>query len=154
MKISSARQGRIWVRKEVSEMENGHLINQTIAYIEENLQYELNLDQIAQAMHYSKFHLNRLFAETVGCTIYKYIQMRRLTLAAKKLVETNLPIVDIAYEANYCSQQAFMHAFKQLYDHTPKAYRTLGIFHPKQMPYFDLSKEMGQTNRTQEVLAA
>lgn len=112
-------------------MENRNIVSKTVAYIEVNLDKKLNLDEIAKKVNYSKFHLNRLFSKEVGCTIYKYIQMRRLTEAAKKLAETDKPIVEIAYEANYNSQQSFTLAFKQVYLYTPQVYRTIRVFNSK-----------------------
>ena len=47
-------------------------------------------------------------------------------------METEQPIVEIAYEAHYNSQQAFTLAFKQLYECTPNIYRKNGVFYPKQ----------------------
>lgn len=47
-------------------------------------------------------------------------------------METERPIVEIAYEAHYDSQQAFTLAFKQLYECTPNIYRKNGVFYPKQ----------------------
>lgn len=108
------------------------VIQQVIDHIEGNLDKELDLEAIAQAAGYSKFHLNRLFARETGLTIYKYLQARRLTVAAEKLVKTTLPIVQIAYDAGYNSQQAFTLAFKQLYVYSPKVYRERGVFLPKQ----------------------
>ena len=90
------------------------------------------LDKIANELNYSKFYIARIFTEETKCTIYKYIQGRRLTLAAQKLVETEQSIVEIAYEAHYDSQQAFTLAFKQFYGCTPKIYRKNGVFWPKQ----------------------
>jgi len=104
-------------------MENKRIIKAIINYIENNLDSQLNLDEIAKEAGYSKFHLNRVFSECVGCTIYKYIQMRRLTVAAEKLVYTKKPIMEIAYDANYSSQQSFTFAFRQLYGHPPQEYR-------------------------------
>lgn len=113
-------------------MEDQNIVLKTVSYIEQNLEKNLNLDEISEKMNYSKFHLNRLFSEKVGCTIYKYIQMRRITEAARKLVHTDEPVIDIAMEANYNSQQAFTLAFRQIYLCTPQAYRAIGIFTPRQ----------------------
>ena len=41
---------------------------------------------ISGAVHYSKYHLHRVFSDTVGLTIHDYIQRRQLTEAAKLLV--------------------------------------------------------------------
>ncbi|QKG83642.1 helix-turn-helix transcriptional regulator [Kroppenstedtia pulmonis] len=106
------------------------LIPEMIEYIEFNPEQELSLDTIADQFGYSKFHLNRLFAANVGVTIYKYIQLRRLSSAAEKLVTTNQPIIEIAYDTGYQSQQAFSIAFRQFYGYTPMEYRHMGVFTP------------------------
>ncbi len=112
-------------------MENENIIQKIIDYIENHLESQLSLDEIAKEAGYSKFHLSRVFLERVGYTIYKYIQMRRLTVAAEKLVHTQKPIVEIAYEANYSSQQSFTFAFRQLYGHSPQVYRAIKVHIPK-----------------------
>jgi len=117
---------------ERENMENSTIIMRALDYIEKHLDETLNLDKIADYAGYSKFHLNRLFAEMVGCTMNKYIRNRRLTIAAEKLIYSNQPIIEIAYEANYNSQQAFTFAFRQLYLHTPQEYRWIGNYTPKQ----------------------
>lgn len=107
-------------------------VKKVIDYIEDNLENEMDLEKIAENIGYSKFHLNRIFAEETGYTIYKYLQMRRLMTAAQKLVDTEKPITQIAYEAGYHSQQAFSLAFKQIYQYPPKTYRDIGVFVPRQ----------------------
>lgn len=107
-----------------------HTVRKVIDYIEEHLEEELNLEQIAEHACYSRFHLNRVFMEETGCTIHKYVQERRLTMAAEKLVDTDMDITQIAYDAGYQSQQAFSLAFKQVYLCPPGAYRKRGIYLP------------------------
>ncbi len=113
-------------------MNHSMIVKEAADYIEKHLDEDLPLDKIAKALNYSKFYLSRVFHEETKCTIYKYIQGRRLTLAAKKLTETEKPIVEIAYEAHYNSQQAFTLAFQQCYQCTPNIYREKGKFYPKQ----------------------
>ena len=113
-------------------MRDGNVIKKVVSYIEEHLEEDLSLDRIAEALNYSKFYIARTFAEETGGTVYKYIQGRRLTLAAEKLVCTEEPIIEIAYGAHYNSQQAFTLAFGRLYQCTPQSYRKRGIFEPRQ----------------------
>lgn len=113
-------------------MNNNEVVKKVVDYIETHINEDLALDKIANALNYSKFYIARIFSEETKCTVYKYIQGRRLTLAAQKLVETERSIVEIAYEAHYDSQQAFTLAFKQLYECTPYIYRKNGVFYPKQ----------------------
>ena len=108
------------------------VVKKVIDYIERNLEKEINLDNISKNIGYSKFYLNRIFTEYTGITMYKYLQNRRLTVAAEKLVKTDKPIMQIAYEAGYDTQQSFSFAFKQIYLYPPKIYRDMGIFMPKQ----------------------
>ena len=113
-------------------MNNITVVRNVVDYIETHIDEDLSLDKISDALHYSKFYLTRIFHQETKCTIYQYIKGRRLTLAAQKLVETEKPIIEIAYEAHYNSQQAFTLAFHNLYQCAPKTYRKMGIFYPKQ----------------------
>ena len=81
-----------------------------IDYIEDHLDHKLTLETIAAAVHYSKYHLHRLFAEIVGMTIHDYVQRRQLTEAAKLLVFSEQPIIEIALTCGYETQQSFSSA--------------------------------------------
>jgi AraC family transcriptional activator of mar-sox-rob regulon len=110
--------------------EKKRAIKDVIEYIEEKLSFEerLDLETIATHAGYSRFHLNRMFSEATGCTLHRYIKERRLSEAARKLVEEETrSISDIAFEASYQSQQAFTFAFKNAFGCTPKTYRENGI---------------------------
>lgn len=80
-------------------------ITAVIEYIEAHLTEKLDLDTIADAVHYSKYHLHRMFADMTGLTVHDYIQRRRLTEAAKLLVFSDKPILEIALLAGYESQR-------------------------------------------------
>lgn len=108
------------------------VVKKVIDYIENHLEKKINLDNISENAGYSKFHLNRIFTEYTGITIYQYLQRRRLTVAAEQLVCSDKPIMQIAFEAGYDTQQSFSFAFKQMYLYPPKLYRELGVFIPKQ----------------------
>lgn len=118
-------------------------VKKTVAYIESRLDEDLKLDDIAKHAGYSKYHLNRVFAETVGCTIHKYIKRRRLTEAAKRLAYTEESIAEIAFAAGYDSQQAFTPAFRQVYTCTPQVYRQQGTHHPVQEQFQMLYRRDG-----------
>ncbi len=106
-----------------------------IEYIEDNLMEKIDLDIVADAVHYSKFHLHRMFSETVGLTIHGYILRRKLTEAAKLLVFSEKKIMEIALLAGYESQQAFTLAFKAMYKQSPLSFRRNEAFYPLQLEY-------------------
>lgn len=100
-----------------------YVINQIKKYIEAHFNEPITLDNIAKVGGYSKYHLNRLFYEDTGQTIYQYIKERRLFEAANLLNTTQQSIVEIALEVGYTSQQSFTLAFKQRFLCTPFIYR-------------------------------
>ena len=96
------------------------VVQEALDYIEENLERALDLDIISKNVGYSKYYLNRIFAEHTGITIYKYLQNRRLTVAAEKLVRSNMPITQIAYEAGYDTPK--QNKISMYCSHAPKNY--------------------------------
>lgn len=110
-------------------------MEKVIDYIENNLSNKLDLEQISEAVHYSKYHLHRLFSDTVGMTIHDYVGRRQLTEAAKLLVFSDRPIIEIAFICGYESQQAFSSAFKSMYKIPPAQYRENREFYPLQLRF-------------------
>ncbi len=106
-----------------------------IEYIESHLHEKMDLETVAGAVHYSKYHLHRMFTGTVGLTIQTYVQRRQLTEAAKLLVLSHRPILEIALIAGYESQQSFTDIFKAIYKKSPNQYRAEGEFYPLQLRY-------------------
>lgn len=105
---------------------NLECIQSVVDYIEENLSESITLGDIADRAAFSMFYFHRMFHETVGETITEYIRKRRLTLASRELLTTKRPILEIAFEFNYESQEAFTRAFKKMYGTTPGKYRRNG----------------------------
>ena len=118
-------------------------IEAVIDYIESHLDGKLELETVAEAVHYSKYHLHRLFTETVGMTIHDYVQRRQLTEAAKLLVFSDKPIIEIAFICGYESQQSFSLAFKAMYKSPPAEYREERSFYPLQLRFHFTSKNDG-----------
>ena len=110
-----------------------HITAQAIRYIEGHLNGKLELETVAAALHYSKFYLHRCFTKTVGLTVHDYVQRRQLTQAAKFLVFSRKPILEIALMSGYESQQAFTGRFKALYKMTPGDFREAEAFYPLQL---------------------
>ena len=109
-----------------------YIVSEAVCYIEEHLEHKLDLEIVASALHYSKYHLHRIFAKTVGLTIHDYVQRRQLTEAANLLAFSKKPIMEIALESGCESQQAFTDIFKKMYKVTPARYRKAASFYPLQ----------------------
>lgn len=110
-------------------------IETVIDYIENNLNGKLDLEKVSEAVHYSKYHLHLMFTDTVGMTIHDYVGRRQLTEAAKLLVFSDRPIIEVAFICGYESQQAFSSAFKSMYKIPPAQYRENREFYPLQLRF-------------------
>lgn len=99
------------------------IISDLIVWIEKNLEQPLSIDHVALKSGYSKWHLQRMFKEVTGQVLGTYIRHRRLTYAALALRMTSKPILDIAMQYRFDSQQSFTRSFKKQFDVTPASYR-------------------------------
>lgn len=109
-------------------------VDAVLRHIEAHLHEKLTLDRFTMVTHYSTFHFHRLFSRTLGLTPRDYVQRRQLTEAARALIASDSPILEIALAFGYESQQAFSAAFKTMYKLPPAAYRRRGRFYPLQLP--------------------
>lgn len=109
-----------------------------VNYIEEHIDDNITLEELADTVGYSKYHLHRMFTSLVGFSVHQYVIRRKLTESAKKLLFSELPILEIALNAGYESQQAYTLAFKRLYKMTPQVFRRKHEFKPIQLK-FDMS---------------
>ena len=83
----------------------------------------MSLDNVAAKAGYSKWHLQRMFKDVTGHAIGAYIRARRLSKSAVALRLTARPILDIALQYRFDSQQTFTRAFKKQFSQTPALYR-------------------------------
>lgn len=97
----------------------------SVEYIEKNLKEKINLDDLAHKANLSKYHYHRLFHKIVGDSVSRYITKRRMEKAAEDLIQTEQPIINIALNYQYASQESFSRAFMRIYGLTPGKYRKI-----------------------------
>ena len=92
-------------------------------YIDENYDEVLQVNLLAQQFNIPKLVLQQQFKQTYGCTVYRYIQRKRMEQAAQELIVTNKSVTDIAYDVGYNNPSKFSTVFKKHYGVTPLHYR-------------------------------
>lgn len=110
-------------------MDQAGIIRDLLSWLETHLDQPLSLDNVAAKAGYSKWHLQRMFKDVTNNAIGAYIRARRLSKAAVALRLTSRPILDIALQYRFDSQQTFTRAFKKQFAQTPALYRRAEDWH-------------------------
>ncbi|QSX05155.1 helix-turn-helix domain-containing protein [Sedimentibacter sp. zth1] len=104
-------------------MKNFYILTDAINYIEDNLCNEIIQKNIAKKCFCSLSNLQKVFKYVFNISLKEYITKRRLTYAAKELVETNESILNISLKYQYKSPEVFTRAFSKVWRETPSVYR-------------------------------
>jgi AraC family transcriptional regulator len=102
-----------------------------LEYIEHHIGDIISMEQLSHYSCSSLSALQKLFRWVFNYSIKEYIAKRRLTLAARDLVQTDKTIICIALDYGYSSPEIFTRAFHKLWGRNPSEFR-------KQGEYFDL----------------
>jgi AraC family transcriptional regulator len=92
-------------------------------FIDRSLGEDLSLEVIASQANMSVCGLKRLFQKHHATSPHQYLLERRIAKASRILVETELPISEVALTTGFSSQSHFATAFKKKVGLSPKAYR-------------------------------
>ncbi len=101
-----------------------------IDYVERHLSTSIQLGQVAKHAALSQYHFHRLFRARFGVPVIEYVRCRRLTIAADRLVKSEVRILDLALEVGFESQAAFSRAFLKMYGTSPAKFRRQGKLLP------------------------
>ncbi len=107
-------------------MDHLEQIQRAVDYIEDHLNSDLQVDDIARIAGFSRWHFQIIFSASVGDSLKEYIRTRRLSKAMSELA-TDKRILDIALDAGFESQESFTRAFKAMFKSTPGECRKNGI---------------------------
>jgi len=100
---------------------------------------DLSLEAMAEHAGVSRSHLSRVFPVVTGLQLSSYLRGRRLTEAARELVNGAPDILGVALDVGYGSHEAFTRAFRDQFGLTPDDVRrrrsldTLKLVEPLRM---------------------
>ena len=100
-----------------------HILRRAIEFINDSLDRNITLAEIGSKVEMSPFHFARLFKQSTGLAPHRYVLERRIDRAKTLLLDTSLPLAEIAYRLGFASQSHFTALFRRFTSTTPKAYR-------------------------------
>lgn len=94
-----------------------------IDYIERNLKKGISLEDVANHVNISTYYLSKIFKKEMGVNFITYVTDRKMDLAKEMLVNTDIPVLNIALDLAYNEANYFSKAFKKKTGLTPSEYR-------------------------------
>jgi AraC family transcriptional regulator len=106
-------------------------LDAVLAHIERHLFAPLSVVTLANVAGLSPFHFSRLFTARIGESVMAYVRRRRMLRAAARLgrnlgVDDGIaapPLIALAFDCGFESQEAFTRAFAQVFGVTPGRYK-------------------------------
>jgi AraC family transcriptional regulator len=96
-------------------------------HIDANLFEPLTLAGLAGAAGLSAYHFTRQFGARFGVSPMAYVRGRRLAAAAERLcAKRPTPLVELAFDCGFDSQEGFTRAFKRAFGMPPGRFRRAG----------------------------
>ncbi len=100
-------------------------IEQAIQYLEKNFQRQPELDEVAEKVHLSSFHFQRIFTDWAGISPKRFLQYLTVDFLKEKLQESK-NLVEAAEHAGLSSQSRVYDLFTTLEAVTPQEYKQKG----------------------------
>lgn len=96
---------------------------QVLEYINDHLDQEIKLADLAALLGMSQFHFCHLFKQAIATTPYQYLLQQRIERAKQLLKQTDQSIAEIAFLCGFNSHSHLSKQFRQLTGMTPTVYR-------------------------------
>jgi AraC family transcriptional regulator len=98
-------------------------LKQVISYIEDNLESELSLAEIASIAGISVSHLKTLFRHSTGTPVHQYVLRRRVERAKQLLQDRSLSIAQVAFATGFAHQSHLARHMRKILGTTPAVVR-------------------------------
>lgn len=100
-------------------------LSDAVAYVEEHLNENVTVQQMAEAAGYHASHFTALFRQHLGISPGQFILSKKTERAAELLTATSMPVSAIAEALGFASQFYFSNFFKKQTGMTPSQYRAI-----------------------------
>jgi len=102
----------------------GGRLRRETAYIQQNLDTDLTLAELAAVVCMSPYHFARLFKGSTGVPPHRFVVRQRIARARGVLATPELSIAEISRLVGFRTASHFTTVFRRVLGITPGAYRT------------------------------
>ncbi len=95
---------------------------------------ERGVHGLADSLHISERHLRRIVHDRTGTSPVRLNKAKRLRTAKRLITQTKLPIVDVAFSADFSSLRQFNDVFKDAFKTSPHEMRKAALNIPRKAP--------------------
>lgn len=92
-------------------------------YIQDHLEQDIALSDIASVLNLSQYHFCRLFKQSTGLSPHQHLTQCRIDRAKQLLRSTHLPITEITFAVGLNNHSSFTRLFRRYVGMTPKEFR-------------------------------
>lgn len=92
-------------------------------YIDRRAKQGISLDDAADYANMSSCYFSKMFKKITGNTFISYVTDCKIEIAKQMLLNTDMPVINIAYDLSYSETNYFSKAFKKKVGITPTEYR-------------------------------
>lgn len=121
--ISSGQYIRLSNIKLSGAEKSSDAVNKIISYIEVHYKEKITVEDIANRLSYSESHLHRIFKNSTGMGIIRYVNRYRVEQACKELIYTQKKITQIALDNGFEHSKNFSKVFNECMGLSPTKYR-------------------------------
>lgn len=100
-----------------------HLVARTRELIDRRYGETLSLEQIAEAVGVSPWHLSHVFSRTGEQSLFAYLTTVRIDKARALLTETSMNVSEVAYAVGYDDPNYFSKVFRKVTGKSPTGWR-------------------------------
>jgi AraC-like DNA-binding protein len=98
-------------------------VRKVLTYIDSHITDRVPVADLGALVRFSEAHFSRLFKRTFGESPHAFVVKRRVELAARRMLDTEISLSDIALSFGFADQAHLTKCFRHLMQDTPSAWR-------------------------------
>jgi AraC family transcriptional regulator len=102
---------------------NGNRLKRVLSFIEEGIASNLLIEDIARVAGVGPSHLQTLFRNALGVSVYQYVLQRRVERARSLLQSDHLSLNDVAAESGFADQSHMARHMRRILNTSPRVLR-------------------------------